>query len=80
MAGTAAAGEYILAIDQGTTGTTVLLVDAAAGLRVRGRGYREIPQIYPRPGEVEHDPEQIWSSVVGAIEAALGDAATRLTG
>ncbi|MEO5769103.1 MAG: glycerol kinase GlpK [Polyangia bacterium] len=70
---------YILAIDQGTTGTTVLLVDAAAGLRVRGRGYREIPQIYPRPGEVEHDPEQLWSSVIGAMEAALGDAAARLT-
>jgi len=64
-----ARGESLLAIDQGTTGTTVLVLDRA--LAVRGRGYREIPQIYPRPGEVEHDPEAIWQSVVGAIELAL---------
>ena len=65
-------GDYILAIDQGTTGTTVLVVDE--GLRIRGRGYREIPQIYPRPGEVEHDLEAIWSSVTDAIALALRDA------
>jgi glycerol kinase len=63
--------DLILAIDQGTTGTTVLVVDAA--LTVRGRAYREIPQIFPSPGEVEHDPEAIWSSVVDATAAALGD-------
>ncbi|MES1158038.1 MAG: glycerol kinase GlpK [Haliangium ochraceum] len=68
--------DLVLAIDQGTTGTTVLIVDTA--LAVRGRGYREIPQIYPRPGEVEHDPEAIWGSVTGAIDAALGDAAQSL--
>ena len=61
--------DLIVAIDQGTTGTTVLLVDAARN--VRGRGYREFPQIYPRPGEVEHDPEAIWGSVLGALEQAL---------
>ncbi|MFL5306635.1 MAG: glycerol kinase GlpK [Polyangia bacterium] len=61
--------DLIVAIDQGTTGTTVLLVDAARN--VRGRGYREFPQIYPRPGEVEHDPEAIWASVLGALEQAL---------
>jgi glycerol kinase len=65
-------GEYVLAIDQGTTGTTALIVDRAFG--VRGRGYREIPQIYPRPGEVEHDPEAIWQSVTAAVGAALADA------
>src|SRR6185312_14850894 len=57
--------DLIVAIDQGTTGTTVLLVDAAR--TVRGRGYQEFAQIYPRPGEVEHDPEAIWSSVLGAL-------------
>jgi glycerol kinase len=67
------AAEFILAIDQGTTGTTVLIVDRA--LAVRGRGYREIPQLYPRPGEVEHDPEAIWRSVTDAIGAALADGA-----
>jgi glycerol kinase len=61
--------DLIVAIDQGTTGTTVLLVDASRS--VRGRGYREFAQIYPRPGEVEHDPEAIWASVLAALEQAL---------
>jgi glycerol kinase len=61
--------ELVLAIDQGTTGTTVLVVDDQQV--VRSRGYRELPQIYPRPGEVEHDPEAIWSTVTGALEEAL---------
>lgn len=61
--------DLILAIDQGTTGTTVLVVDQK--LTVRSRGYREFAQIYPRPGEVEHDPEAIWASVTGAMAEAL---------
>jgi glycerol kinase len=61
--------DLILAIDQGTTGTTVLVVDPQ--FTVRSRGYRELPQIYPRPGEVEHDPEAIWSTVLGALADAL---------
>jgi glycerol kinase len=60
----------ILAIDQGTTGTTCLLVDDE--LRVLGRGYRELPQHFPRPGWVEHDPEEIWQSVLGAARDAGG--------
>jgi glycerol kinase len=69
--------DLILAIDQGTTGTTVLLLDAARV--VRARGYRELPQIYPRPGEVEHDPEAIWASVTGAIaDATAGVDAGRI--
>ena len=62
--------DLILAIDQGTTGTTVLVVDQK--LTVRARGYREFAQIYPQPGEVEHDPEAIWASVTGALADALG--------
>jgi glycerol kinase len=61
--------DLIVAIDQGTTGTTVLVVDQS--LTVRARGYREFAQIYPRPGEVEHDPEAIWASVTGALADAL---------
>jgi glycerol kinase len=61
--------DLVVAIDQGTTGTTVLVVDAKR--TVRGRGYREFAQIYPRPGEVEHDPEAIWGSVTGALSEAL---------
>ena len=47
----------LAAIDQGTTGTTVLVVDERD--RVVGRAYREIPQSYPRPGWVEHDPQDV---------------------
>jgi glycerol kinase len=65
----------ILAIDQGTTGTTCLVIDDE--LHIRGRGYRELPQHFPRPGWVEHDPEEIWASVVGAAEAAVADAGLR---
>jgi glycerol kinase len=61
--------DLILAIDQGTTGTTVLVVDQK--LTVRARGYREFAQIYPHPGEVEHDPEAIWASVTGALGDAM---------
>jgi glycerol kinase len=43
-------------------------------LRPRGRGYREVPQHFPRPGWVEHDPEELWESVLGAAEDALRQA------
>jgi glycerol kinase len=65
----------ILAIDQGTTGTTCLVVDDE--LRVRGRGYRELPQHFPRPGWVEHDPEEIWQTVLAAADDAVRGAAIR---
>ncbi|MGD8697952.1 MAG: glycerol kinase GlpK [Gemmatimonadales bacterium] len=59
----------ILAIDQGTTGTTVLAVDRSG--EIVGGAYREIEQHYPRPGWVEHDPEEIWNSVRATMRAAL---------
>jgi glycerol kinase len=64
--------DLVLAIDQGTTGTTVLLLDG--NLDVRGKGYREIPQHYPAPGWVEHDPEAIWGSVLAAFAEARAQA------
>jgi len=66
--------KLVASIDQGTTGTTVLLFDERE--QVVGRGYREIPQSYPAPGYVEHDPEAIWDSVLGA----LGEARAQVTG
>jgi glycerol kinase len=69
--GQAGAPEVIVAIDQGTTGTTVLVLDA--GERVCGRAYREIPQHYPSPGWVEHEPEDLWRSVVEGVQAALAE-------
>ena len=65
-------GGIVLALDQGTTGTTVVAVGEDGELR--GRGYREITQHYPRPGWVEHDPEEIWQSVLAAAAAALAAA------
>jgi glycerol kinase len=63
----------ILSIDQGTTGTTCLVVDAEGA--VRGRGYREFTQHFPRPGWVEHDAAEIWRvtrEVAGEAVAAAG--------
>ncbi|MBE0599216.1 MAG: glycerol kinase GlpK [Desulfuromonadales bacterium] len=62
-------GDFILAIDQGTTSTTALLIDHR--LTVRGRASVDFPQHFPRPGWVEHDPEEIWFSVLQAVRRAL---------
>ncbi len=64
--------EYILALDQGTTGTTVCLLDRRA--RMVASVNREHPQIYPKPGWVEHEPEAIWKSVVDGIAQVLSQA------
>ena len=60
---------HVIAIDQGTTGSTVLVLDEQ--LAVRGRGYKEFRQIYPKPSWVEHDPEDIWRSVLDALGQAM---------
>src|SRR3954447_19268828 len=64
--------DAILAIDQGTTGTTCLVVEP--DLTVLGRGYAELRQSFPEPGWVEHDPGEIWTSVEDAAAAALAQA------
>ena len=60
---------YILSIDQGTSGTTALLLDENG--RIRSKGYKEIKQYYPNPGWVEHDPLEIWESVVFVTKLIL---------
>src|SRR6185369_13387708 len=60
---------FVVAIDQGTTGSTVLVFDEK--LALRGRGYREFQQHYPEPGWVEHEPEEIWQSVLAALAEAF---------
>ena len=62
----------ILAIDQGTTGTTGLVFDEEG--RIAGRAYTEIEQHFPRPGWVEHEPDEIWRSVQETGHAALREA------
>ncbi|MEO8880219.1 MAG: glycerol kinase GlpK [Gemmatimonadaceae bacterium] len=59
----------VLAIDSGTTGATCLVI--AADGRVLGRGYREIPQHYPEPGQVEHEPLDILNCTLDAAREAL---------
>lgn len=68
--------DLLLAIDQGTTGTTSLVLDTAGV--TRGRATREFAQHFPRPGLVEHEPEEIWQSVVDSVSDAL--AAASITG
>jgi glycerol kinase len=60
---------YILAIDQGTTGTAVHLVDQMGA--IRWTADQEFPQIYPQPGWVEHDPAAIWDTVTNGIAHVL---------
>ena len=61
--------ECVLAIDQGTTGSRALLYRTDGSLVASS--YREFPQYYPRPGWVEHDPEEIWRSVADCIGDVL---------
>ncbi len=63
------AADLILAIDQGTTGTTCLVVDRQ--LKVLAKANREFPQHFPRAGWVEHDPDELWSSVLEALQEVL---------
>jgi glycerol kinase len=65
----------LIAIDQGTTSTRAIVYDAA--LTPLAVAQRELRQIYPAPGEVEHDPEEIWRAVVDTVREALAKA--RLT-
>lgn len=62
----------VLAIDQGTTGSRALLVDA--GGRVLARAYRELPQHLPEPGWVEHDPDEIWRTTLDCVREVLAAA------
>ncbi len=62
----------ILAIDQGTTGTTCLVFDREA--RLRGRAYSEFEQHFPQPGWVEHDATEIWEVTRRVAGEAIADA------
>ena len=64
--------KLIIAIDQGTTGSTVLVLDDA--LNVLGRANQEFTQYFPKPGWVEHDPKEILASVEQALNRAIDDA------
>src|SRR5262245_22296958 len=65
----------ILALDQGTTGSTALVVHQDG--RVLGRGYREFTQHFPEPGWVEHDADEIFRVSVDVMREALAASAER---
>jgi glycerol kinase len=66
--------DVVLAVDAGTTGVRTVAIDAAGASRAFA--YRELPQHFPHPGWVEHDPDEIWRAVqdtLGEVVAALDD-------
>ena len=62
-------GKYILALDQGTTSSRAVLFDRAGN--VVSVAQKEFQQIYPKPGWVEHDPQEIWSTQAGVAAEAV---------
>jgi len=69
---------HILAIDQGTTSSRAIVFDAK--LTIAGVAQKEFRQHFPKPGWVEHDPEEIWASVVSTAKAALRKAKVKAAG
>ena len=66
------AGEYILAIDQGTTSSRAIVFNHDSA--TVGEAQQEFTQHYPRPGWVEHDANEIWDVTLGVIRQAMDDA------
>jgi glycerol kinase len=64
--------QYVLALDQGTTSSRAIVFGRDG--RAKGSAQRELPQIFPAPGEVEHDPEAIWSTQLSVAREALSQA------
>ena len=62
---------YILAIDQGTTGTKALLLDSSGN--ILGKTSQEITQIYPKPGWIEHDPLELFQSCLNVVRELLDE-------
>jgi glycerol kinase len=68
---------YILAIDEGTTGSSALLIDREG--QVTARAYRELHQIFPQPGWVEHDPDEILRNCITVIREVVQKAGISFT-
>lgn len=69
--------DFILALDQGTTSSRAILFDHSG--RPVASAQKEFPQIYPKPGLVEHNPEEIWSSQAGVASEVLAKAGLKST-
>ena len=68
--------QYVLVIDEGTTGTRAVIVDRES--TIKGQAYREFTQYNPGPDRVEHDPEEIWQASLAMIHKALQDSGLTL--
>ena len=68
---------FVLAIDQGTTGTKVLVFDHDGS--IRGLSYSEFTQHYPQPGWVEHDAEEIWTTAIELVEDVIEKTGVRVS-
>ena len=64
--------KYILALDQGTTSSRAIIFDHAGSIKAVAQ--KEFPQIFPKPGWVEHNPNDLWSSQAGVAAEALANA------
>ena len=69
--------KYVLALDQGTSSSRSIVFDDRG--RAVAMAQREFRQIYPQPGWVEHDPEEIWSSQLATAQEALAKAGLKAT-
>ena len=67
--------QFVLALDQGTTSSRAIIFGRDG--RSVGSAQKEFPQLYPQPGHVEHDPEEIWTTQLKAAKESLNSA--RLT-
>ena len=69
-------GKYYLGVDQGTTGTTALLLDE--NWNSVARGYREHTQYFPKPGWVEHNPIEIWEKILETVDMAITESGIKI--
>jgi glycerol kinase len=67
--------KFILSLDSGTTSNRAILFDHDGS--IMGQSQEEFKQIFPAPGLVEHDPEEIWNTLLGVIKDLLNKTATR---
>src|SRR3954470_1205876 len=63
--------QYIIALDAGTTSSRAVLFDSAG--QIKGIAQQEFPQIFPKPGWVEHDAEEIWKTQLGVLIKVISD-------
>lgn len=63
--------KYVMAIDQGTTSTRAIIFDKMGN--IKGTSQKEFRQIFPQPGWVEHDPTEIWASVLSVMTEVLAE-------